>query len=76
METLETFNSVLGATKIKSPALVDSLIYHFVFGAPASSAYSAYGVDQQGFFRGVKAMNKAYRKIESDVIDNITKDKA
>jgi hypothetical protein len=76
METVETIETVLAATRIKSGPLLNALGYYFINGAKASSAYVAYGVSQQSFVRGVKAMNKAYRKIESDVIDNISKDKA
>ena len=74
METVETIETVLAATRIKSGPLLNALGYYFIHGAPASSAYGAYGVSQQAFVRGVDALNKAYKKLESDVIDNISKE--
>ena len=64
-ETIETFAPILAKTRIKSMPLINALKYHFISGAAASNAYDAYGISQQGFGRGVNAMNKAYRKIES-----------
>ena len=73
-ETERTFKRVLGETRIKSEPLVAALKSHFVDGMSASMAYGIAGLSQQGFERGVKALNKAYRKLESDVNVNTTKD--
>ena len=61
------------ASRVRSQPLINALHYHYVDGAEPPSAYKAYGVHQQVFARGVNAMNKAYRKLESDVIDNNSK---
>jgi hypothetical protein len=74
METAKTINSVLAATRIKSEGLVNAITEHLILNYPAALAYTTNGISQQGFERGVKAMNKAYRKLESDVIDNISKE--
>jgi hypothetical protein len=74
METVETIETVLAATRLASDGLINAITEHFTLNYPAPLAYSTNGISQQGFERGVKAMNKAYRKLESDVIDNISKE--
>ena len=71
----DAFNNLLNASRIRSQPLINALSYHFVYGAKISSAYEAYGVSQQAFVRGVDSLNKTYERLESDVINNISKDK-
>jgi len=65
--TEETFNKVLAETRIKSDDVIGALKLHF-----ASMAYMAFDVKQQNFDRAVDTLNAAYRKLESDVNENIS----
>lgn len=70
--TEETFNKVLAETRIKSDDVIGALKLHFVNNWPASMAYLAFDVKQQNFDRAVDTLNAAYRKLESDVNENIS----
>jgi hypothetical protein len=74
METVETIETVLAATRLASDGLINAITEHFTLNYPAPLAYSTNGISQQAFVRGVDALNKAYKKLESDVIDNISKE--
>ena len=72
METEQTIDKVLAETRIKSEDVIAALKLHFVNGWAAPMAYSQFNVPQQNFDRAVSTLNGAYRKIESDVIENIS----
>jgi hypothetical protein len=68
----ELIDKCLAETRINSEDVIGALKLHFVKNWPAPMAYMAFSVKQQNFFKNVEKLNLAYKKLESDVNENIS----